>query len=192
MDLFIILIVAVSAIHFIWEGIVAPSYRARLRNEMFCLRDELREIKIDERHDCSHDAFEIVHGGINQYLNRLSDIDGRFVYRVNHAMRKAPLSDEVMRRKQVLEECKSKELHSIIKKSGDVLEKAFFTNVGAWILLLAPLLVVLTLVLLMVLGWSHLTQRIAQRFLRLFALPQSKVEKFIPEHLSPISSSSFL
>jgi len=51
MEIAIIVLAGLAVYHFVYEGILAPSFRLKLRFELFELRDELRKLKISHAED---------------------------------------------------------------------------------------------------------------------------------------------
>jgi hypothetical protein len=136
----IIVLALLALAHFVYEGIIAPSVRLRLRYSMFELRDELRTLhREDER--CSRDAFEIAHNGINQYIDRLHAVNLELMSRFRIAYRDRAFREETERRKAVLDACGSSELRGIVGRANKTIEMAFAANTGMWAVYVAPFIV---------------------------------------------------
>src|ERR1035441_10315344 len=82
-----------ALLHFIWEGILAPSLRHNIRLDLFALRDNLRRLKINNP-ELPNDAFNTVQDGLNGAIKHLSDIDiPLLVYCDSIVKRDADISD---------------------------------------------------------------------------------------------------
>lgn len=174
MDIAIIALALLAFAHFIYEGIIAPSVRMKLRNKMFGLRDDLRHLHVSSE-KCSREAFEIAHSGINQYINRLHGITIAFVSRFKTAYRNNPsLRDEVERRKRVLDACSSPELQGIITRANQNIEFALLINMGMWFLYLVPVAVAASCI-------TAVTAKIHRFVYRLFATSEASTEKLMPD-----------
>lgn len=165
----IILLSVLAAAHFIYEGIIAPSLRDALRNEMFELRDRLRVIRMDPRSECPAEAFDIAHNGIDQYINRLHWINLSFVVAFNRAHRRAELRSEVKRRRDVLANCGVDELSKVVQRGNKVVEAAFFVNSFALSVLVMPIALVLIAV-------TALPKKMYAKASELFAAPGRSTE----------------
>lgn len=173
MDIAIIVIGALAFAHFIYEGIVAPSLRMKLRNQMFELRDELRHLHAtDDR--CTREAFDIAHSGINQYINRLHIVTLSLMSRFKAAYRDKAFREEVERRRKALDACKSSELQSIVSRANHNIEAAFAANSGMWFVYLAPLAMAVLFV-------TTLTSKLHGLVFRLFATSEARTNALMPD-----------
>lgn len=143
MKYLILFLVIVSAWHFIYDGIIAPSIRLHLRNKLFILRDELRLAKIDGISSQDEDAFWFVHEGINNFINRLPNLTiekARSIalsYRQNeHHSR---LLDEHI---FAVENASDSRITGIFRKTNSVIEATFITNMGGWFIYLIPIAII--------------------------------------------------
>jgi hypothetical protein len=144
MSTFIIAIVVLAIIHFVYEGIVAPSIRMHLRNRLFTLRDEIRNLKIEGGISAGDEtAFWFVHNGINHFLNRLPyltvmrKVQLEAEYKTNKELREI-----VTERISVVRGCGNAEIVRIFDKTTFLIEEAFIVNMGGWFFYLVPIAVV--------------------------------------------------
>lgn len=174
MDILILIIAACAFLHFIYEGIVAPSIRTKLRNDMFELRDELRNLHISKDDRCSREAFEIAHTGVNQYLDRLHAVTISFMRRFREAYKDADFRADVERRQMVLNSCESTELRKIVASANSRIELALFANSAGWLIYLVPV-ALLGICIKAITRWVH--RRISQ----LFATPEAGTFRLMPD-----------
>ncbi|HEV7398279.1 MAG TPA: hypothetical protein VGN86_17335 [Pyrinomonadaceae bacterium] len=142
----LILLAILTLIHFVYEGILAPSFRARLRLNLFSLRDKLRKLKMERREELSDEVFLDLQASINFAATRLSKVD--LVLLMN--ARRAFEQDEHLRkraehRNALFEACPIEELHTIRHEYFDILDDALAINSGGWMPYLIPILVGLLL-----------------------------------------------
>lgn len=142
MEILIFVVAALAVLHFVYEGIVAPSLRMQARNELFELRDELRTLHIDGADGCDGEAFEMVHSSLNAYIDRLHAVDARFVYRMQHSLRKPELRRQLDAQVEVLRNARSQPLQNIGRRAGRVIERAIAVNSGGWAFLIVPVVLV--------------------------------------------------
>lgn len=128
MDIIIALLIVGALMHFIYEGIVAPTLRDNLKHQMFELRDQLRAIQITEKEKCPREAFDIAHQGINQYVNRLHWLTASFMFEFNRAHVDAKVRERVNRRREIVARCGEPEIQRIVKDANHVVGNAFAVN----------------------------------------------------------------
>jgi len=128
MDIVIALLIVGAFAHFIYEGIIAPTLRDRLRHQMFELRDQLRAIQIKEGEQCPREAFDIAHHGINQYVNRIHWLTLSFMFEFDRVHQDPKVRDETKRRQSVVANCEQPEIKRIVKEANQVLGQAIAVN----------------------------------------------------------------
>ena len=144
MGTLLLILFVLSVAHFFYEGVLAPSWRMLLRNRLFVLRDELRNLKIAGINPDDDRAFWYVHDGLNHLLNRLPSLSlsGRFyawrAYRTDERLR-----EMIAERTELLEKCGDARIREIFEAAGDVVKKAFLVNMGGWFIYLVPVVLVL-------------------------------------------------
>ncbi|MFJ2992718.1 hypothetical protein [Pandoraea sp. NPDC087047] len=137
----LILIAMVLAMwHYVYDGIIAPSIRQHLRNRLFALRDELREVQESELSKDDQAAFWFVHTGINNFLNRLPGIT------IDRSRKIQSVVEQDKERERIFVEHLNKVLNaenpvirSVFKKTNDVLRQAMMTNSGGWFVYIVPI-----------------------------------------------------
>lgn len=141
LPLLIIILLAIATFHFVYEGIVAPSVRMQLRNKLFCLRDELRQLKVDgQLAKADAEAFWYVHDGISSFLNRLPYLTIGLQISVDKAYRENPaLQARIEQRCRLLNSCQNKVITDVFAKTTRVVEEAFIVNSGGWFVYIVPL-----------------------------------------------------
>jgi hypothetical protein len=142
MATWIIILIGLALIHFVYEGILLPSIRLGLRDRLFHLRDELRALKIRQPEKFDGAAFDIVHDGINNYLNRLPQLTISFqnqfrrFFDANESFR-----EQLKARRQIVDASPNEELKQIVKRADAVLQEALIANSAAWFVYLIPIIV---------------------------------------------------
>mgnify|MGYP003594425709 CR=1 FL=1 len=140
MTTLIIVISILALLHFIYEGMIAPSLRMHFRNKLFALRDEIRNLKIEGISEHDEEAFWFVHDGINHLLNRLPNltierqIRLEVEYKTNNDLRSI-----VEKRISIVKTCGNKEIIAIFDKTKSVIEEAFVVNMGGWFFYIIPI-----------------------------------------------------
>lgn len=159
--------------HFIYESILAPSWRLSLRYRLFALRDEVRELKgvgqglLDDEH------YAYLQDSINTMIAMIHRYDVATIAATEHRYRRDPgFRKRVDMRAAILDDCSSLQAQSIRRRSVDLIARAVAVNSG---MLCAPLYPLA----LMGVGFSALQKR-----LRKFAtLSRRDLESVAPERL---------
>lgn len=129
-----------TAWHFIYDGIILPSLRLKMRFELFAMRDELRVLSTTHEKHLDEDVFLILHDGINSTLNRLHALTLSTLARVDRAVEE---NDEIRERIEIrakkVNSCYLSEIQDIDKHLGSVIERAFFLNAAGWVAYLLPI-----------------------------------------------------
>jgi hypothetical protein len=134
-------IACAAVLHFIYESIIAPSLRLKLRFELFALRDELRLLKIDCGHRLDDRLFDHLQASLNTLIRVLPRMDLTTLAAVKRELRTNPqVREQVEARSKVLDECGIPKLREIRSRSLQVAAKAFAVNGGGWGIYLLPLL----------------------------------------------------
>jgi hypothetical protein len=172
MDLLFYITFIAAMLHFIYDGIIAPTIRTKLDHQLFELRDELRNVKIDKRHECEGEAYGIVEDGLNMYIGRVGMVTISFVLWLKTRMSDEGLRKEVWRRTEKLEKANIAELAKIAERGSYVLLRALVFNSLPLIVLVVPLAIAAAI-------YSYLHKL----GVRLFALPLRRTQELI-EHSS--------
>lgn len=153
-----------------YEGVIAPSLRDRLNDEMFELRDRLRRIKLERDEGCPERAFDIAHNGINQYVHRLHWVTISFIIEFNRSHRK--FRNEVKERREAVANCGVPELHKVVDEGNQIVERALIVNSGA------VLVIALPFVVLAVLAFK-LQRKLYAKAAELFATPERRTQQVL-------------
>jgi hypothetical protein len=168
-------LVVLTLIHFIYEGILAPSFRATLRLNLFALRDRLRKLKMEKQDELSDEVFRELQDSINFAAVRLNQIDLRLLKNARDAFeRDEKLRRRVERRIAMIEACPVAELHEIRREYFEVLDNALATNMGGWFPYLVPIII------------GFILKDSAQNLVKkVFSLSDNDIDKIAPPDLVP-------
>lgn len=133
----IIFIFAVSAVHFIYQGILLPTIRLKIRFQLFALRDELRNEFIKNPFDKK--VFVNLNDGINGVIERLHKVDFMSLVSMSQAFKQDPAlearSDE---NSKAVEMCGEKVV-AIRDKAIGMVGLTFLANSAGGIAILFPI-----------------------------------------------------
>lgn len=167
----LILIALVLAIwHYVYDGIIAPSIRQHLRNQLFALRDELREIRESDLSKDDQAAFWFVHNGINNFLNRLPGLTIDRSRKIQSAVERDKERERIFAEHlgKVLN-AENPVIRSVFERTNQVLRRAMMTNSGGWFVYLVPIGICFALM--------GTLSRIAKHLL---LAPTASIDKLIP------------
>jgi hypothetical protein len=137
---YLILIVAFLVLfHFVYESILAPSFRLKLRFELLCLRDELRMLKIQLGDSLGDEHFHRLRDSINALISMLYRFDVVTLATLQREIRRRPdLRDRVELRARLLDSCGVPQAQRIRQRSLVIATKAIAVNSGGWCVFLVP------------------------------------------------------
>lgn len=144
----IIIIVGFLALfHFIYEGILAPTMRLKLRHELFELRDSLHKIKLDQLSESDQEIVATIDISINNIIDRMTHINMINIIRMHNEYEK----DQAFRK--ILDDFRNKlaashndGIKNIDKELTVSIGKALVANNGALLLYLLPIFLVIRLI----------------------------------------------
>lgn len=135
----ILIFAFIAVVQFVYESIVAPSWRMKLRNELFVLRDEVREEKIRGVSKADDEAFWFVHNGVNSFLSKLPSLTAWNQHLALEVLRADPeLRAVVNKRIATIDQCTNDVVKSVFRRTVKVVEEAMVVNAGGWFVYLIP------------------------------------------------------
>lgn len=141
MSYVILIMVLLAILHFIYDGIVAPSLRLEARYRLFSLRDELRELKKIRGNELQDRHFANLQSMINTMLGNLSQFDIGTIYRMEREFRNdQELKKRVEARVRLMDDCKDPDALKLRQKAVLMGFQATAVNSGAWFLYLLPII----------------------------------------------------
>jgi hypothetical protein len=154
MSTLIFILCFLAIFHFVYEGILAPSFRLKLRFELFELRDEVRQIKIEHKDKLNDVHFDYLQDSVNTLISILYKFDFATLALAESVSRSDPeFKKRAEERSRLLDDCQLDQARNIRKKSLKIAAKALLVNSGASTLYLFPIAMGLA-------GYSALKKRI--------------------------------
>jgi hypothetical protein len=170
MNIIVLLLLGIALWHFIYDGIVAPSIRFNLRNNLFALRDELRVIKIEGLDHNDEKAFWFVHNGVNNFINRLPLLTLIRVLNISSECDKNPkLQDVISKHEQTVKNVKNRRINDIFEETNHILKIAFIVNMGGWFIYIVPIVLLATFM-----------KKLSKITIELVTSPTRDIDRFIP------------
>jgi hypothetical protein len=137
--LFIVFII-LALLHFVYDGILAPSFRFENRLELFKLRDDIRSLKIKNGQKFNDELFTHFESHINRQIHLLHNFTIFGLWQFYKASKgDVEITERVERYKTLLNESKVEEVKEIDGKTSEALLKAVAANAGGWAFYIIPL-----------------------------------------------------
>jgi hypothetical protein len=166
----LLIFAALALTHFVYDGILAPSFRASYRLKLFALRDRLRKLKWEQGDKLSDEVFFDLQSSINYSVGRLKQVDLRLIKNARMAFeRDERLRKQVERSIAIFDACPIQELHRIRFEYLNVLDNVVMVNSGGWIPYLIPVAI----------GFA-LKESVQSAIKKTFSLPDKEIEKIAP------------
>lgn len=164
--LFLVL-VALAAVHFIYEAIILPSIRMANRFKLFALRDRLRALRLINGIAIDDEAFNALDSSLSWQIenqHRLTFSLARGAEK--HYSQDEQFRAEVDRRVAVINACQSHDFVSIRQEAANYMANSIGWNGGVLLLFLVPPI-----------GAIFCMHRIIATSVQIVALPEGKLEK---------------
>lgn len=140
--LFILIILAVF--HFLYESIFLPNHRLKLRYDLFTLRDELRDLKINLQGGINDKLFGIVDSSISNTIKYLPQINISLILKVEKIIETNEMvKKHVERRMEFVNTCDIPEVTKILARTSNIGLKALLLNTGGWFIYLIPIVILI-------------------------------------------------
>jgi hypothetical protein len=138
MTTIILILAAVAAVSFVFEGIVMPTVRLRLRFQLFRIRDELREIRSAD----NREAVDILHDCANVAINMLHTITLTMAVRCRLKSESPSGRAAVAEHDRILQQCSDSRVRRLDVQVKRVFAQTMFANSFGLMIVAFPLVVV--------------------------------------------------
>ena len=172
MSYLLLFIVALVISHYIYEALIVPTLRLKIRFELFKLRDELRFLKIKNGHNFQNKHFTYLHDSINSAISMVPRFEIYTIATINMELKKnKTLDNRIKERLKVMDDCNIPEIVEIRRRTEMLALKALCVNSGMWVPYILPILL-----------FSLLYQFIKSRVMSIVSIPKPDLEKIIPDN----------
>ena len=147
----LILLLILSTIHFVYGGIIAPSIRLCIRNDLFALRDRIRRLIIEDKISSSDKEMAIfVDEGISLFIKKLPSFNiSTYLAIKKEISQNKEWAETIENRINSIHNVENKEIYHIFEKTNLTLERAFICN-SPIVLFLFPIILLAILFELMI------------------------------------------
>ena len=148
MEYVIIILIVVSTLHLIYDGIISPNKRVEVRYKLFALRDRLRRIRNENPDEISEPVFILLDTSINRSINHISLINVFALLRANKEINNdEALKIEIDRKIEIIDSCQNKDIAIIQSLNIRYLKEAILINMMPLILYLLPIFLFVLIVI---------------------------------------------
>lgn len=157
--------------HFIYEAIIAPNLRVGIRNELFEIKEELDSIVLDELCENDKAIYYMLHSSLSGLIIRLPKLNFSLMAEAQRKFKTdIKFQERVLKKQELINSSDNELLKRLYFSSNKVFADAFIINIGAWFMLVIPLLFVMT-----TMTW---TQKIVSGIV---TLSTKQMQRLIPE-----------
>lgn len=170
MSTLLLVILIFSIWHFVYEGIILPSLRLKLRFKLFVLRDRMRELKTIHGNKFSDEVYYELQDSVNTTIRVLHRINIVTVFNASRAFEENEgLRLIVSKRNELIKSCPIAEVRDISDQNSLIIREVLFANFGSWMVYIVPAVLVIVFF------------NKCLEFTRQFTLlPGDEVERFLP------------
>jgi len=134
--------VGFAFLHFIYEGIIAPSLRLEVRFKLFQLRDDLRMLKIEHAEKLDDRHFHYLQDSINNVIRGLPNFSLAMLYDLMERISKdRELKARLDARAKILDDCQIEQARKIREQGVRLVQQALSINSGGWWFYILPIVV---------------------------------------------------
>jgi hypothetical protein len=188
MEYLFVVMVVFALYHFVYESILAPSERLKLRFELFELRDRLRALKIEHSEYLEDRHFDYLQDSLNSLICLLARFDMATLSYIELEIQRDPeLRRRLEIRTAILDDCQFDELRGIRRASVRIAAKALLINSGGWFVSVVPIFVGLTLYL----GLTRWTSFVRRRIKAVISVSEVDIRKLVPRSDPSIETHTF-
>lgn len=166
--------IILAIFHFVYESILLPSIRQRLRYKLFALRDRLVRLSLDNNQKTEIKHFEHIERSINTSIRHLPYMTISTIFHADNFYKMNPeLQNDINRRVETIKNLKNeqlKELHSVCIKYS--IQSLVYNSMMLFIYLL-PIVLLISLI-------GVIRNRVKRTVQSLSVTPEYQFEKAVP------------
>ena len=172
MGYFLVTFLVVALYHFVYESIVAPSLRLKLRFDLFVLRDRVRSLKIENPEGFQDKHFHYLQDSINTLLALLARFDFATLSRIETEIKRDPaMQKRAEERSRILDDCQLEEARKIRHQTLRLASVALALNSGGWFVYIVPTLAIVAVWF----GLSGYVSSFQGRIKTVIAIPETDI-----------------
>lgn len=142
MEYLIYTIILLAIWHFLYESIILPTLRMKLRYQLFECRDQL--VRLNTGNSIDNDVFDTLYYSINSTISRLPYITLSLVWESKVLLRdNKRLREKISKRKKMIDNCNNNNIKEIDMQAAEITLKALVANSGAWIIYTLPFILLI-------------------------------------------------
>ena len=124
------ILLALTAWHIIYDYMILPVLRDKLRFKLFAIRDEMRDLKYRKPHEFTNHAFMDAQLLINASINNANSISVISLIESHRKLKRHPKLKEALKQDILTLMNSDSEVSAALNKTLDVLQRAVVVNTG--------------------------------------------------------------
>jgi len=179
----LIIVLALAVLHFMYESLLLPSIRTKLRFRLFGIRDDLRMLMAESGNDLDTKLFHYMQDSINTAVAFLQYIDLKALLQARRIFREDPeLCERASKREAMIDACSLEAFQVIKRERSKLFGYALLANSAGFFVYAVPFVIVFLLLCVMLRKLKdHLMYMKCQlyRFIKnLTCVPENELVKF--------------
>jgi hypothetical protein len=168
MAILLFILIMLSVVIFIYESIILPSIRLRIRYSLFELRDKLRFLKVEKKDVLDDTAFKYLQDFLNTLLAFLHRYDVMAMFAAARFFNENPtLYKRVIKRQELLDGCSVEEFQQIRRECVNVAIGIMAANSFGLLMVLAPIVAIFK-------GFKYIKDKTKDITTKLFSVPEGE------------------
>lgn len=144
MSTLILIFILLVLWHFIYQAIILPSLRMKLRFKLFVLRDKIRALKIKHQKDFNEETFMFLEGRINAIVKNLPFIEFSTIYDANKFIKSdKKIEEKIRERMRNIERCELNDVKDVYNDSVNIFILTLLANSGSWGPIIIPIAILI-------------------------------------------------
>lgn len=171
----IYILIGLAFLHFVYEAILAPSFRLNLRFKLFAVRDDLRWLRAER--EIPDEIFRSLQNGLNNSIRLLPRTDLATVWRAHRVISRDPKLKSLRDKQwEALQTQLDETTRPLFKRCASLFVSALVVNNGMIVILLLPV------AMLTVIGLSLgiLTTVSIKSLMDVMLIPENQIDNVVP------------
>jgi hypothetical protein len=143
MNVLIMILIVLAGYHLVWESVIIPNLRLRLKYKLSSLQDELWRIKITDGKKIDDEAFDISN---EAFINSIDHVNDTTIFSVlmfhKEVKRDRVLKNAIDNRRQKIDNCTDERIKQLNFEGLKCSFETLLINSSGWIIYLFPILLV--------------------------------------------------
>ena len=189
MELVFVIAVVLCLWLFIYEGILLPSIRIKLKYKLYALRDQLRILKVKHKDKISPQTFHSLDNYLSTSIVHIPILTYRILREVKKDLEKDPeLKKQIDRKVELIKNSEVSQMRDIYDKMIKYSVYGLLANGGGWFIYLAAILIPVLIIAFVVGSLGILKKKCRDDVQDVLLVPEKEVSKhYSYAEIQPVS-----